>query len=184
MINYLELKAAMADKGFPVSAGDQWTRQDEANYRQFCYHNHNDLVPNRDLMALAYPGIAPEGFPGTEPVVEKTLVLLEIVGQDEVEEGQELALIALGTYDDESTADLTADAVWESDDQLVATVDAGLVTGLATGQANITATVGEIESEPHTVTVTEAVVEDPEEDGPPEGEEGPEEDGPVDPEEF
>lgn len=52
-----------------------------------------------------------------------------------------LSLVATATYSDNTTQDVTADAEWWADDQ-VATVDAGLVTGIGTGQTNVIATLG------------------------------------------
>ncbi|MEQ1506461.1 MAG: Ig-like domain-containing protein [Myxococcota bacterium] len=46
---------------------------------------------------------------------------------------------ATATYDDGTTADVTADADWTSSDDAVATVATGVVTGVAAGAATITA---------------------------------------------
>ena len=51
---------------------------------------------------------------------------------------------ATGTYSDDSTADITAEAVWTSSNAAVATVEGGLATGLALGTTTITATLGGI----------------------------------------
>jgi fibro-slime domain-containing protein len=49
--------------------------------------------------------------------------------------------LATATYDDESTADVSAQATWASDDTAVATVvSPGVVTAVAAGTANISAT--------------------------------------------
>jgi len=47
---------------------------------------------------------------------------------------------AMGTYSDDTTVDITAEAVWTSSDAAVATVELGLATGVALGTATITAT--------------------------------------------
>jgi trimeric autotransporter adhesin len=67
---------------------------------------------------------------------------------------------ATGTYDDNTTADVTQGATWSSSDTTVLTViasgkTAGNVTTVSAGQATITATVGSI-SGTDVVTVTEA----------------------------
>ncbi len=50
---------------------------------------------------------------------------------------------ATATYNDGSTSDVTSTATWSSSDSAIATVNnAGLATGVAVGQANITATLG------------------------------------------
>jgi hypothetical protein len=54
--------------------------------------------------------------------------------------GDTVQLTATGTYPDAATADVTTAAAWASDDEAVATVAAGLVTGVAAGTATITAT--------------------------------------------
>ncbi len=59
-------------------------------------------------------------------------------------EGETQQFVATGTYDDDSTADVHADAVWTSSDEAVATVVVGVATGLAAGTSTITATVDSI----------------------------------------
>ena len=49
------------------------------------------------------------------------------------------ALAATATYDDASTADVTAECSWSSSDPTKATVTAGFVTGIAAGAATVTA---------------------------------------------
>lgn len=66
--------------------------------------------------------------------------------------GHTLQMVATGTYDDASTADVTATATWLSATPSHATVGAhGLVTGVASGTSVVGATVGGVEG--HT-TVT------------------------------
>lgn len=55
---------------------------------------------------------------------------------------QTLSLKAVATYTDSSTQDVTNDAVWTTGNDKIATVDAGLVTGIGLGQTNVTATLG------------------------------------------
>ena len=159
MINITELKAAMKTAGYDVSAGDTWTVRDGQQYKQYCYHEHNGMIPNRDVMALAYPGIAPEGFPGTgdspAPDPDRELVSIAITGNTEVdiEESDTTQLTATATYDDDSTADVTDVAEWSSDDDEVATVVTGEVTCLQGGTVTITASIGEI-SDSTEITIT------------------------------
>ena len=58
--------------------------------------------------------------------------------------GSTLQLTATGTYSDNTTSDLTGTATWSSSSTSVATVNAGLVTGVAAGSATITAAVGSV----------------------------------------
>lgn len=51
-------------------------------------------------------------------------------------------LQAIAVYDDGTGSDVTANATWSTNDALVATVSAGLVTGIGAGMTNITATYG------------------------------------------
>ncbi|MER7813678.1 Ig-like domain-containing protein [Streptomyces sp. NPDC006798] len=63
------------------------------------------------------------------------------------------ALAATATYDDASTADVTADCSWSSTDPAKATTSAGFVTGIAVGSATVTASYGGM-SDTCAVTVT------------------------------
>jgi len=159
-MNLTELKAAMTTAGYKVSSGATWTPQDQAEYRDYCYHEWNGMVPDRDVFALAYPGLAPEDFPGAggDTPVEPVLESIAITGDNTVDVGSTTNLTATGTYDDESTEDLTATATWASSDEEVATVDAGVVTGVAAGSANITATDGDVTSPAFAVTIAEPTI--------------------------
>lgn len=59
----------------------------------------------------------------------------------EVALGGTAQLVAVLTSDDGSTEDVTASADWSVDDEALATVDAGLVTGVAPGTVTVTVTV-------------------------------------------
>lgn len=65
---------------------------------------------------------------------------------------------AIGNYADGMSEDVTDDADWTSSDEDVATVDGGTATGVAAGEAEISASVDGIECDPVTLTVTEAEV--------------------------
>lgn len=75
--------------------------------------------------------------------------------------GRTRELTALGTFTDGQVKDLTSQAVWASDTPAIATVDndtaKGLVGAVATGSAQISATVNRITGSA-TFTVTEAVL--------------------------
>lgn len=63
----------------------------------------------------------------------------------EINEGQTQQLVATGTFDDDTTEDITSIVSWSSSSTGVATVNStGLVSGVSEGTATITATLGEI----------------------------------------
>ncbi len=65
---------------------------------------------------------------------------------------------ATGTYSDNSTANLTAQVAWASDNTAVASINAaGLATGAATGTAHITGALSGITSNSFSLTVTPSV---------------------------
>ena len=69
--------------------------------------------------------------------------------------GNTQQLTANGTFTDDFTQDITITATWSSSDASVATIDpSGLVTGVAEGEATITATSSDIQGSA-TLTVTE-----------------------------
>jgi hypothetical protein len=67
--------------------------------------------------------------------------------------GDSMQLGLTGLYSDSKTTDVAALAVWASDDEGVATVADGLVTGVAAGQVKIRASIGKLEASV-TLTVT------------------------------
>lgn len=76
----------------------------------------------------------------SDSIVRALALVVTVASGDGTAAGQ---MQAIASYSDSSTGDVTADAdiVWESDNELVATVDAvGAVTGVADGAATITAT--------------------------------------------
>jgi len=73
-----------------------------------------------------------------------------------IEVGQTLQFTATATYSDGSTAAITNTAIWTSSNPLVATFSpGGLATGISSGVANITATVGTVQGST-SLTVTAA----------------------------
>jgi N-acetylneuraminic acid mutarotase len=76
-----------------------------------------------------------------------------------VAKGLTQQFVAIGTFSDTSTADLTKSVTWTSGSPAVATVSAtGLAQGVAIGSTTITATSGSVSGN-ETVTVTAAVLE-------------------------
>lgn len=71
-----------------------------------------------------------------------------------IEIGQTENLSAEGLYSDHSTRDLTSQVTWSSSDTAVATIDStGLVSALANGTANISASMGGFTSNTDLLTV-------------------------------
>ena len=92
------------------------------------------------------PGVTPAG-PGVTPVVTPTppgpgvARSIEVTpAEASIEVGETHQFTATATYFDDSTADVTAEADWASSNTAVATVDAGLATGVGAGTIEITAT--------------------------------------------
>lgn len=76
--------------------------------------------------------------------------------------GETAQVTATATFADGTTQDVTADATWTSADEAVATVDAGLVTGVAGVRTTVTASYGSFEA-----TVAVQVTGPPARPGPP-----------------
>jgi uncharacterized protein YjdB len=82
--------------------------------------------------------------------------------QASIARGATQAFTATGTYSDGTTADLTAQAAWSTGDATIAAMLAGalqpgMAQGMAVGQTDVTATVGQV-SGSATLTVTAAVL--------------------------
>lgn len=71
-----------------------------------------------------------------------------------IEVGQQQAYVAIGTYSDASTQDITAIATWSSTNNPVATITEGTATGVSAGSAGITASSEGVTSNSATLTVT------------------------------
>ncbi|MCH8298166.1 MAG: S8 family serine peptidase, partial [Chloroflexi bacterium] len=110
-----------------------------------------DNYPER-LLNVANGGTPPP------PPAELVLVSIEVTPASAIiEEGQTQQYVAIGSYDNDSTADITADVTWTSSDEAVASIDSsGLATGLTAGSAGITATQGAISSAAANLDVTPA----------------------------
>jgi hypothetical protein len=71
--------------------------------------------------------------------------------------GNTQQLTATGTYNDNTTKDITSTSTWATTNSSAATVSAGLVSGVAAGSANITASLSSITSNSVPVTVPNPV---------------------------
>ena len=96
-----------------------------------------------------------------EIVVERgTPVSIVITGTDEpVPAGLTTELVATATYVNDSTEDVTELAQWTSDDESVATVEEGVLTGIVAGQVNVVAALNDTESDAFAVEIDVAVLE-------------------------
>ena len=89
------------------------------------------------------------GSTGFSVIPTPTLVGIELIPVDpNIEAGDTPSFIAIGTYSDGTTKDLTTDATWSSDDHAVATISnaadsSGRTTGVGAGTALISARVGD-----------------------------------------
>ena len=72
--------------------------------------------------------------------------------------GDTVQFAATATYSDGTTGDITGQATWDSSDTDVATVDAGLATGVAEGSTEIRATFDGVTSDAAILSVTTAAV--------------------------
>ncbi|WP_299495634.1 Ig-like domain-containing protein [uncultured Shewanella sp.] len=93
-------------------------------------------------------------------VSDATLTAIQITPASVIlNQGNSQQLAATGTYSDGSTADITNSVSWVSYDTSVATVStAGLITGVATGSATVSATQDGISSSDSSVTVSDATL--------------------------
>jgi hypothetical protein len=109
-------------------------------------------------------GLAPNVEPPTEVGVEGLLGILATPDDVVVPIGETAQLEVTGLFDDRTSNDLTAVATWVSDDPSIVTVsdqlDAeGRLTAHAVGTTTLRAIVGDFESPPIRVEVTEAFLE-------------------------
>ena len=90
------------------------------------------------------------------PTSTKTLVSITVAPTNPtLQIGHTQSFTATGIYSDGSTADVTSQVSWSSSNTSVATVNAGIATGVAGGAANVIATLG-LASGYTTVTVQSA----------------------------
>ncbi|MEI6894703.1 MAG: Ig-like domain-containing protein [Colwellia sp.] len=99
-------------------------------------------------------------FPAGLTVTDPSLISIQISPVDiQVSLGSEDRFTATAYYDDDSTADITEQATWISDDNAVISIvasgsNAGFATALSIGSANISANFSSITSNNATVEVT------------------------------
>ncbi len=159
-INYDEVRATLTAAGYTMSpAGSQWTPSDQHAYLTYS-QLHWPLLPSTLLMGQAYSCSLPETFPGhncnTPEPGERTLLSIAISGPDTVVAGQTILLTAMGTYSAEPLTMPISGATWVSDDEAVATVANGAVSGVAAGSALIGVAFEGVNSPDYTVTVEAA----------------------------
>jgi len=93
-------------------------------------------------------GPTPTPTPMPLPTIEIT------AERDTTAVGETVQFTATVTYPDSADVDVTVVATWDSSDTSVATISAGLATGVDTGTTEITATHDGMISAPYTLTVT------------------------------
>lgn len=115
-------------------------------------HGENEVdLESATIVATIYPNADKELFDRqTTPLLASISVLPATLS---VADGEIEALVATATFDDATTADVTAEASWSSSDLTKATVTAGFVTGIAAGTATVTASYAG-QSDTCAVTVT------------------------------
>ncbi len=92
-------------------------------------------------------------------VTNAVLTAIEITPPSvSIGKGQTQQLTATATYSDNTTADVTGNVAWLSDDTAAATVISGLLTGVEQGTAEVTASLDGVTSNAVQVTVTDAVL--------------------------
>jgi hypothetical protein len=103
--------------------------------RLFAFNTTNPTVTIRAIV----PGAAETANGSTSlTITGPRATSVKISGGNTVQQGQELALSAIATFDDMSSQDVTLAADWSSNSS-VATVIKGVVRGISAGSANITA---------------------------------------------
>jgi hypothetical protein len=141
---------------FETREGDKVRRLITANYAEVSLdgdHGENEAdLESMTFAATIYPTGAGVLFNRqTTPMLEVITVAPSTLS---IADGEIGSLTATATYDDASTADVTALASWVSSDQTKATVSAGFVTGVDAGSSTVTATyLGQSDTCAVTVTV-------------------------------
>jgi len=93
----------------------------------------------KDSITVFYNATAPE------PALAS--IAVEPASPDNLAVGATQQFTAVGTYSDDSTADITSEVTWASSDAAIAAIDAaGLATGIAAGTTVITASLSDITS--------------------------------------
>lgn len=116
------------------------------------------LLHNRRLQFLAAAGailVLSTGIGCRGFFVNPTLTTVTVgPATPSIQQGSTLQMTATGTFDDGSTKTLTGNVLWSSSDATIATVStSGVITGVSSGSATITATSGTV-SGSTSVTIT------------------------------
>ena len=111
-------------------------------------------IASRIDLVLTRFGVTIDGE-GTTPEPPTLTSISVTPASPSIAVGQTQQFTATGTFDDESTADITSTATWTSSDTAVATIDgSGLATGVSAGTTNITASQDDVTSDPASLDVT------------------------------
>jgi parallel beta helix pectate lyase-like protein/PKD domain-containing protein/Big-like domain-containing protein len=143
------------------------------------WHSTNESIATIDVNGLA-TGISEGGTtlitatagnltsdpPAVLEVVDESNRLTSISIEPPVAQiqlGASRSFVAMGTYLDNSTQEITNDVVWESSNPTLVSISnnpgsKGVAIGLASGEVQITAWVDDLISDPVTVTVTEVAL--------------------------
>jgi hypothetical protein len=118
------------DSALVNQSGNYWTSIDHVHIGRLMYEGglkgsfngaiDEVIIYNRALSAAEIE----ELYLGEEP----ELVGLEITGPDEVPEDSQTQYSAIALYDNNSTADVTDDALWSVEPNVIADIEAGLLT--------------------------------------------------------
>lgn len=91
----------------------------------------------------------------TVPAPTLSSIAITPVSPENFEVGSTQQFTAMGTYSDDSNADITSQVTWVSSDTSIATIsEAGLATGVAAGVTDITASFSGVTSSVITLTIT------------------------------
>ena len=116
------------------------------------------VAPGPTNITASFSGITSNVFALT--VTSPTLTSIAITAPSgSIAKGTSEQFTATGTYRDNSTANITSQATWSSSNSSVATITAtGLAAAVATGSTNISASLGNVNSNVVPLTVTSATL--------------------------
>ncbi len=98
--------------------------------------------------------------PGPDAAVAQVVSLSAVAEADSVPLGSQLAVGVLAVFDDGSNGDVTAQVTWQSSDDELATVSDGYIQARGVGRVELTASLGDVSSEPIAVDITAAELVD------------------------
>ncbi len=119
--------------------------------------NVTGLATGGTQIVASYGGVASAPVPVTVSQATVTIQRIQVSGASTLGLGSSIQLKAVGTYSDQTAKDLTSAVTWTSSSPSVATVQAGIVTGLAAGSAQIAASYNGVASAPVSVAVSQSV---------------------------